>query len=138
MKILSVTSKILLKTEILNFPLVHYVTQVELALNILWIILDTKFHFEEINWILWNCIFTRKKKSEHHHWILHIRLLIGAKFQLKLTILTFPTEFAQKVYFRCKTENADFCVRRWLSLTILNFSALRPTSATAFQYIFSC
>ena len=30
-----------------------------------------------------------KKKNEHQHQILHIRIGPGTKFQLKLTILTF-------------------------------------------------
>ena len=29
------------------------------------------------------------RKSEHHHWILHIRISLGTKFQLKLIVLTF-------------------------------------------------
>ena len=29
------------------------------------------------------------RKSEHHHWILHIWISLGTKFQLKLTILIF-------------------------------------------------
>ena len=33
-------------------------------------------------------------KSEHHHWILNIWISLGAKFQLKLTILNFGTKFA--------------------------------------------
>ena len=35
------------------------------------------------------------RKSEHHHWILHIWISLGIKFQLKLTILSFWTKFAQ-------------------------------------------
>ena len=33
-----------------------------------------------------------KKKNEHQHQILHIRIGPGTKFQLKLTILTFQTK----------------------------------------------
>ena len=40
---------------------------------------------------LWN------RKSEHHHWILHTWIRLGAKFQLKLTILNFWTKFAQEI-----------------------------------------
>ena len=28
----------------------------------------------------------KQKKSEHHHWTLHIRIILGIKFQLRLTI----------------------------------------------------
>ena len=36
------------------------------------------------------------RKSQHHHWILHIRIVLGTKFQLRLTILNFWTKFAKK------------------------------------------
>ena len=36
----------------------------------------------------------KTKKSEHHHWILHILIRLGAKFQLKLTIFNLWTKFA--------------------------------------------
>ena len=39
------------------------------------------------------------RKSEHHHWTLHVRISHGTNFQLKLTILIFRTKFAQKEYF---------------------------------------
>ena len=46
------------------------------------------------------------------HWILHIRISLNTKFQLKVTILLFWTKFAQKVHFLCKTEKVttDFCI----------------------------
>ena len=37
-------------------------------------------------------------KSEHHHEILRIRISLGTKFQLKLTILIFLTKFVQKEF----------------------------------------
>ena len=43
-------------------------------------------------------------KHTMYHWILDIRINLGAKFQLKLTILIFRTKFAQKEYFRLKAE----------------------------------
>ena len=43
-------------------------------------------------------------KSEHHCWILLIRISLGTKFQLKLTILIFWTNITQKGYFRSKKE----------------------------------
>ena len=54
------------------------------------------------------------KKREQRHWILHIRISLGTKFQLKLTISIFWTNFAQKGCFQSKTENVNttiaFCV----------------------------
>ena len=44
------------------------------------------------------------RKSEHHHWILHIRISLGTKFLLQLTILIFWTKFAQSRCFWSKTE----------------------------------
>ena len=44
------------------------------------------------------------RKNEHHHWILHIRIILNTQFQLKLMILIFWTKFTQKWYFRSKTE----------------------------------
>ena len=32
---------------------------------------------------------SQKRRSEHHHWILHIKISLGTKFYLKLTILIF-------------------------------------------------
>ena len=43
-------------------------------------------------------------KSEHHHEILRIRISLGTKFQLKLTILIFLTKFVQKENFQSKME----------------------------------
>ena len=52
-------------------------------------------------------------KSEHHHWILHIRISFGTKFQLKLTILVFWTKFAQRDFSGLKIEKVnttiEFC-----------------------------
>ena len=44
------------------------------------------------------CFWSKTEKNEHHHWILHIRISLGTKFQLKLTILIFWIEFVQKVF----------------------------------------
>ena len=56
----------------------------------------------------------KNRKSEHHHWILLIRISLGTKFQLKLTILTFWTKFTQKGYFWSKTKKVtnttEFCI----------------------------
>ena len=47
------------------------------------------------------------RKSEHHYGILHIQISQGAKFQLKLKILTFSTKFAQNKDFQLKSEKAN-------------------------------
>ena len=40
---------------------------------------------------------SNRKQNKYHHWILHIRVILGTRFQLKLTILIFCTKFAQEV-----------------------------------------
>ena len=40
-----------------------------------------------------------KVNTKHHGWILHIQISIGAKFQLKLTILIFSGKLTQKGLF---------------------------------------
>ena len=49
----------------------------------------------------------KNSKSEQHHWILHIRISLGTRFQLNLTILIFRTRFAQKRYFWSKAEEVN-------------------------------
>ena len=49
----------------------------------------------------------KTRKSEHHHWNLHIWISVVTKFQLKMIILTFWTKFAQKGYFRSKIEKTE-------------------------------
>ena len=39
-----------------------------------------------------------KRKSQHHHLILNIRISLGTKFHFKQTILNFGTKFAQRVF----------------------------------------
>ena len=66
------------------------------------------------NWQFWSFgsnlpeqVFpVKNRKSEHHHRILHIWISLGAKFQLKLIILSFWTKLTQKWYFQLKTEQA--------------------------------
>ena len=41
----------------------------------------------------------KNPKSEHHHWILHIRISLGTKFQIKLTILIFFDQICPKTEF---------------------------------------
>ena len=54
------------------------------------------------------------RKSEHRHWILHIWIRLGTKFQLKLTVFIFWIKFAQKGFFPSKTEKVnttiEFCL----------------------------
>ena len=45
--------------------------------------------------------------SELYCRILQIRIRLGTKFHLKETILNFTTKFAQKGYFRSKTEKLN-------------------------------
>ena len=54
------------------------------------------------------------KKSEHHHYFLHIRISIGTKFQLKLTILIFLTRLTQQGYFQLKTEKVNSTNEFWI------------------------
>ena len=66
----------------------------------------------------------KRKKSEHHHWILHVQISVGTKFQLKVTILMFWTKFGQKGYFYSKTKKMnitiEFCM--FELLLVPNFS----------------
>ena len=66
-------------------------------------------------------------KSEHHYWIQLIRISLGNKFHLKLTILIFWTKFGQKEYSQSGMEKSHLCVCPSLLLTILNFSVRGPT-----------
>ena len=56
----------------------------------------------------------RKQKTEQHHWIQHIRISLGIKFHLKLTILIFWTKLSQTGYFRPKIKKVnitiEFCI----------------------------
>ena len=64
------------------------------------------------------------KVNSTHHWILHIQISLGTKFQLKLIILIFSTKFAQNGYFQSKSEKMNtaikFCIFK--SVYILNLS----------------
>ena len=55
-------------------------------------------------------ILVKIEKSEQHNWLQHIRFSLGTKFQLQLTIFTFWTKFAQKGYFRSKTEKLNITI----------------------------
>ena len=47
----------------------------------------------------------KNRKSEHHHSILNIRIGLGTRFQLKLTILIFWTNLPKKAISGRKREN---------------------------------
>ena len=64
------------------------------------------------------------RKNECHHWILHIWISLGTKFQLKLAILIFWTRFAKKVYLQPKKR------KRWHHYWILH---IRISRGTKFQ-----
>ena len=55
---------------------------------------------------------------------MYIRISLGIKFQLKLTILIFWTKFALKGCFRSKTEKVNTIIELWLLelVQVPNFS----------------
>ena len=46
----------------------------------------------------------KNRKSEHHHWIPHIQISLGTKFQLKLTILIFWPDLPKKGFSGLKQK----------------------------------
>ena len=71
-----------------------------------------------LNWQFWffrpnlpkkgvSCL---KQKSENHHWILHIPINRGNKFQLKLTILISWTKFGQNEEFQSETNKVNITI----------------------------
>ena len=69
-----------------------------------------------------------KRKSEHNHGILHFLISLGAKFHLKLIILSFWTKYTQKRYFQLKTEQADHGLQAFL------FSVVSVNSTVVFKH----
>ena len=76
-------------------------------------------NFELLHQICLKRVFTIKNgKSEHHHWILHIRISLSSKLHLKLGFnfwdLIFWTKFAKKAisgWKRKKVNNIiEFCI----------------------------
>ena len=69
-------------------------------------------------------VLGKKQQKNHHHCILHIRISLGTKCQLKLTILIFWTKISQKGCSRSKVENVnttiEFCIFELVQIT--NFS----------------
>ena len=66
------------------------------------------------------CKKVEKKKREHHHRILHIRNILGTKFQLKLTILSIWTRLTRKGYFKSKKKKIKIAILELVS--VLHFS----------------
>ena len=89
------------------------------TLHILYIILHIQislvWNFSS-NWQFWffgpnlpKKVFpVKNRKKEHHHVSLHIWISLGAKFHLKLIILSFWTRFMMKSHFQLKTEQAVY------------------------------
>ena len=78
----------------------------------MWTSLGIKFYPQQTilnSWIKFakKVISGLNRKSEIHHWILHIRISLGTRFHPKLTILIFWTKFAPKSYFWSKTKKSE-------------------------------
>ena len=65
-------------------------------------------------------------KSEHHHWILHIQISGGTKFQFKLTILIFFYQICSKKEF--PVENGKIALVR-ASMIVTYYIKLFRTGA---------
>ena len=53
---------------------------------------------------------------------MHLQIIVGTKFKLKLAMLIFCTKFPEERYFRSKAEKSHFCLRPWSLFTILIFA----------------
>ena len=62
--------------------------------------ISSKFEQKEYCW-------SQPERNDYHHWIMHTRSILGAKFKLQMTILIFWTKFTQKDYFQSKTEKVN-------------------------------
>ena len=87
-------------------------------------------NFEFLDQICPRRIFMVKNRRSEHHWIPHFQIILGTKFEPKLTILIFSTRFAQKKFFWFKTEKSgrdhwilysQISAKFQLKLTILSF-----------------
>ena len=110
------TSKNLLETINWTFPVMRYLhensnilrsivgstVQLKLGILIFWTSFPQKGYFR-----------SKTKKSDHHLWILHIRIIWGTKLELKLTILIFWSRFTQKGS-RYKTEKVNITIEFWI------------------------
>ena len=64
-------------------------------------------------------IYNQNYRKSTSHWILHVWINLGTKFQLKLTILIFWTKFFQKGYFWSKKKKSGhhhWFPHFWISL----------------------
>ena len=108
------------KTERVNIIIGFCIFELVLVLNL------------NLNWKFWFfCIKIYPKslfpvenwESELHHWILHIWISVGTKFQLKQAILIFRTKFDQKGYFWSKLEKLnttiEFCIFKLVLVLLL-------------------
>ena len=78
-----------------------------------------------LNWKLWFFEPNLSKKSQHHHWILHIRISLDTKFYFKQKTLNFGTKFVQKGYFRLKTQKVNIIMELCMfELLYYNFDLL--------------
>ena len=82
-----------------------------LVSEFMWGIVGSEFQFQQTILIFYGTNLHPKKyfrwkttKSEHHHWIMHVRISLGTKLQLKLTNLVIWTKFVQEEFFWSKTE----------------------------------
>ena len=66
------------------------------------------------HYTMFTMYFHPKTDSEHHHWILHIRISPSIKFHFKLVILIFGNKLSQKEYFGRKEKKVnitiEFCI----------------------------
>ena len=83
----------------------HWILHIRYLLS-----LCIKFHVEQF-WIFGPNLFklcSKTEKSRHHHWISHVQISLGTKFQLELTILISLTRFAQKGIFSQKQKKSTW------------------------------
>ena len=83
-------------------------TSFKLTILIFWTKLAQKRYF-----------WSKNRKSEHYHWIKHIRISPCTKFHFKQIILKFRPKFAQKGYFWLKTQKVNVIIEL---LWVPNFS----------------
>ena len=105
--------------------------QLKLTISIFWTKSSQRCYFqskmEKVNITIEFYIFVfffvpnfTSNKQKHNDWVLHIRISVGTKFQLKLTILDFWTNFNLKGYIRSKTET----VKTTTEFSILAFAMI--------------
>ena len=75
----------------------------------------------------------KNRESEYHHWILHFRINLSTKFQLKLTILIFWTKIVSKWDFRSHTTKSPSS-STYLHSTLHRISAKRYSQGKAVFY----